>query len=103
MSQVLASDEVWLVEFFAPWCGHCKNLAPEWEKAATALRGVVKVGAVDADAHSALGGKYGVRGFPTIKIFGAEKSKPSDYQGQRTHKAIARRVSRLRTRWSRPG
>lgn len=45
------------------------------------LQGVVKVGAVDADQHKALGGQYGIRGFPTIKIFGANKNKPEEYQG----------------------
>lgn len=44
-------------------------------------QGVVKVGAVDADQHKSLGGQYGVRGFPTIKIFGANKHSPEDYQG----------------------
>lgn len=44
-------------------------------------QGVVKVGAVDADQHKSLGGQYGVRGFPTIKIFGANKHKPEDFQG----------------------
>lgn len=74
--------------FFAPWCGHCKSLAPEWKKAATALKGVVKVGAVDADAHNSLGSNYGVGGFPTIKIFGANKNKPEDYNGARNAQGI---------------
>lgn len=45
-------------------------------------QGVVKVGAVDADKHQSLGGQYGVQGFPTIKIFGANKNRPEDYQGK---------------------
>ncbi|KAG7466021.1 hypothetical protein MATL_G00160460 [Megalops atlanticus] len=86
--EVLQSDSLWLVEFYAPWCGHCQRLTPDWKKAATALKGIVKVGAVDADQHKTLGGQYGIRGFPTIKIFGANKNKPEDYQGGRTSQAI---------------
>ena len=66
--RVKDSDGVWIVEFYAPWCGHCKNLAPEYKKAANALSGIVGVGAVDCDVHKSLCGQYGVRGFPTIKV-----------------------------------
>jgi len=59
--KVINSKEVWFVEFFgrlylilliflAPWCGHCQRLAPEWEKLAKALDGIIKVGAVDMEA-----------------------------------------------------
>jgi thiol-disulfide isomerase/thioredoxin len=50
-------------------CGHCKKLAPEYEKASKQLAGVVRLGAVDADAHPTLGAQFGVKGFPTLKAF----------------------------------
>lgn len=56
---------------------------------ATALKGVAKVGAVNADEHRSIGGQYGVKGFPTIKIFGANKKSPIDYNNQRTAQAMA--------------
>lgn len=86
--QVLKGDEVWIVEFYAPWCGHCKSLAPEYSKAASVLKGAVKVAAVDATQHESLAQKYQIQGFPTIKIFGANKKSPKDYQGERKADAI---------------
>uniref|UniRef100_A0A0N7ZDR5 Protein disulfide-isomerase A6 homolog n=1 Tax=Scylla olivacea TaxID=85551 RepID=A0A0N7ZDR5_SCYOL len=85
---VVNSDEVWIVEFYAPWCGHCQRLVPEYQKAAQALKGVVKVGGVNADDHKSLAQQFGISGFPTIKIFGLDKKKPQDYNGQRTAKGI---------------
>ncbi len=76
-----------IVEFYAPWCGHCKSLAPEWKKAAKALKGIVNVVAVDATEAQSLASKYEVKGFPTIKVFGSSKT-PTDYQGAREAPAI---------------
>lgn len=86
--KVINSDDIWLVEFYAPWCGHCRNLAPDWKKAAKALKGIVNVGAVDMDVHGSVGGPYNVRGFPTIKVFAGNKNSPQDYNGARSAQAI---------------
>lgn len=57
---VLNGNDMWLVEFFAPWCGHCKNLAPHWAQAATELKGKVKVGAVDATVNTIVANRFQV-------------------------------------------
>lgn len=87
-NKVLNSDELWMVEFYAPWCGHCQRLEPEWKKLAKELKGTVNVGAVDMTQHQDVGAPYGIKGFPTIKFFGYNKNKPSDYQGARSADAM---------------
>lgn len=81
-------DSMWLVEFYAPWCGHCQKLAPSWELAAKHLKGVVKLGAVDMTEHQSVGQPYDVKGFPTIKFFGNDKSSPQDFNGGRDADSI---------------
>jgi protein disulfide-isomerase A6 len=78
---VLEGKEHWLVEFYAPWCGHCKNLAPEWKKAANSLKGSgMRLGAVDATVATGLASKYGIKGYPSIKLFTAGSKKAVEYQ-----------------------
>lgn len=82
---VLNKEKDVLVEFYAPWCGHCKSLAPIYEKVATAfkLEEDVVIANVDADKHRDLGEKYGVSGFPTLKFFPKSNKAGEDYDGGR--------------------
>ncbi|KAF6159167.1 hypothetical protein GIB67_032784 [Kingdonia uniflora] len=85
---VIKSKELWIVEFFAPWCGHCKKLAPEWNKAANNLKGKAKLGHVDCDAEKSLMSRFNVQGFPTILVFAADKDSPFPYEEARSASAI---------------
>merc|ERR1712130_568371 len=86
-SEVLDSEEMWLVEFYAPWCGYCQQLVPHYKAAATKLLGKVKVGMIDSVKYQNFADKFKIDGYPTIKIFpkgpkNGLKTKTQDYEGE---------------------
>lgn len=88
--ETIASTENILVEFYAPWCGHCKRLAPEYEKAADILaeRGSkAKVAKVDATVEKQAASTRQIRGYPTL-IFYQNGQEVEKYSGARTAEAI---------------
>ncbi|KAI0027357.1 thioredoxin-like domain-containing protein [Vararia minispora EC-137] len=79
---IVSPESLMLVEFFAPWCGHCKALAPHYEEAATELKGKgIKLAKVDCVDQADLCQAHGVQGYPTLKVF--RNGTPADYSGNR--------------------
>ena len=66
--EVVQSEDIILVLFFAPWCGHCKAFSPEYEKAAKALKGVFKIAAIDASSEKQIGGNMGLGVIPQLNF-----------------------------------
>lgn len=93
--EFISANPVSLIKFMAPWCGHCKKLAPEYEAAAIQLNkeGGIPLAEVDAAAEGELAQKYGVQGFPTLFLFRDGKSEP--YNGGRTADTIVSWVKKM--------
>ncbi|KAG0242697.1 hypothetical protein B0O80DRAFT_462260 [Mortierella sp. GBAus27b] len=102
-SEVIDSNHLVMVEFYAPWCGHCKNLTPHYKSAAKNLHGIVKLGAIDCDddKNRPVCSQYDIKGFPTIKVFPPNRTGKkgpksfNDYNGERSAKAIVDHLVRL--------
>ena len=97
---LVSRDEsaLWVVEYYADWCGHCKAFKKGFEKAATNLEGLVKFGAVNAENNPSTTQAAGVQGYPSIKIYMPEATrnpytgkifKPAEtYQGPRSARGM---------------
>ncbi|KAF8189719.1 protein disulfide isomerase [Pholiota molesta] len=90
-SSTLASGPAF-VKFFAPWCGHCKKLAPTWKQFAQHMKGKVTVAEVNCDDNSALCKAQGIEGYPTLVWFGqgnTENGRSEYNSGRKLDQLIA--------------
>ncbi|NXL47008.1 PDIA2 isomerase, partial [Podilymbus podiceps] len=97
-ARALSEHRLLLVEFYAPWCGHCQRLAPAFAQAAATLRNMsspAQLGKVDATARVALAGEFGITSYPTLKLFrNGNRTHPLAYTGRMDAEGIVHWLQR---------
>ncbi|KAJ1623432.1 thioredoxin-like protein [Pavlovales sp. CCMP2436] len=87
LSAALGGGQLWLIQFYAPWCGHCKKLTPAFNLAARLAPGA-RFGVVDCDENKMMCQAAGVKGYPTLKV-GSGGLIHTDYAGGREGVSMA--------------
>lgn len=89
----ISDGSIWLIEFYSPWCGHCKNFAPTYEQVAAQLHQMnkgkdrkIKVGKVDGSKESALSMRFSITGFPTFFLI--DNWNIYEFSGKRSKEAM---------------
>lgn len=90
-SEVLQSHQLVLVDFFAPWCGPCRLLAPTVEAIAAEYQSVARVVKVNVDDNASISQRYGIKGIPTLILFQNGK-EVERIVGADSKKAIAQMI-----------
>ncbi|TKR94871.1 hypothetical protein L596_009103 [Steinernema carpocapsae] len=89
--EVLGSTDVWLVDFYAPWCGHCVQFAPIFEEIAQIFEGRVKLAKIDCDKYPGVCQTAGIRAYPSIRLYlggpgNGERQEPQGIMVQSQHR-----------------
>ncbi|KAK2817261.1 hypothetical protein Q5P01_025452 [Channa striata] len=96
--RALSENPFLLVEFYAPWCGHCRQLEPLYEEAAAKLKAEesdMRLAKVDAIEETELAEEFDVVSFPTLKLFiNGDRKQPVDYTGKRSAEGIIQWMKR---------
>ncbi|KII63573.1 Protein disulfide-isomerase 2-3 [Thelohanellus kitauei] len=105
-STIRSSQHHYLVDFYAPWCGFCQALEPEWIEAAKLLRGKAKLAKVNCDTNKHLAKVFNIRSYPTVNYFppGSTNLQTAafKYKGRRNAQAIVSFVESMIQKLAKP-
>uniref|UniRef100_A0A3P8UKT9 Thioredoxin domain-containing protein n=1 Tax=Cynoglossus semilaevis TaxID=244447 RepID=A0A3P8UKT9_CYNSE len=71
--------QIWAVDFYAPWCGPCQALIPEWRRMARLVSGQIQVGSMDCQRFQSFCQSQGVRAYPEIRLYSGNTRQPDKF------------------------
>jgi thioredoxin 1 len=93
--EVVKSDQPVLVDFWAPWCGPCRQLGPTIDRLAAQYAGRLKVGKVNVDDNQEMAAKYGITSIPQVLIFKGGDEPKEQMVGAQPERELVKRINRV--------